>query len=95
MKSTILLFAFFLCLTIKGITQELADDVKTLQLLDKAEANNSITEGNNEFAFKLYHQLINEKQNKNIFFSPFSISTAIAMAYAGARNETAQQIAVI
>jgi serpin B len=46
---------------------------------------------NTDFAFNLYHQL--ESQSGNIFFSPESISAAMAMLYAGAKGETAQQIA--
>jgi serpin B len=51
----------------------------------------SVVEGNNAFAVELYGQL--RKQSGNLFFSPESISTAFAMAYAGARGETASQMA--
>jgi serpin B len=54
---------------------------------DKAEA----AKGNNKFAMDLYHKLAGEKGN--LFFSPASISTALAMTYAGARGETASQMA--
>jgi len=50
-----------------------------------------IVTGNNEFAFDLYAKLKNKEGN--IFFSPFSISTALAMTYAGARGDTAEQMA--
>jgi serpin B len=43
--------------------------------------------GNNRFALELYGKLKNEKSN--VFVSPYSISTALAMVYAGARGETA------
>lgn len=46
--------------------------------------------GNTDFALDLYQQVHDEPGN--LFYSPFSISIALAMAYAGARNETAQQI---
>src|ERR1700691_2589676 len=46
---------------------------------------------NNAFAVALYGQL--RSQSGNLFFSPESISTALAMAYAGARGDTASQMA--
>jgi serpin B len=50
-----------------------------------------VVEGDNAFAVALYGQL--QKQSGNLFFSPESISTALAMAYAGARGETASEMA--
>jgi serpin B len=57
-------------------------------------ANNpqGIVDGNNKFAFNLYHQVHGSTIGNNLFYSPFSISTALAMVYAGARTETALQI---
>lgn len=46
--------------------------------------------GSNAFAVDLYGQL--RSQPGNLFFSPESISTAFAMAYAGARGQTAAQM---
>jgi serpin B len=50
-----------------------------------------LVEGNSAFAFDLY-QAIREKGG-NLFYSPYSISLALAMTYAGARNVTEQQMA--
>ncbi|PWU09208.1 MAG: serpin family protein [Verrucomicrobia bacterium] len=50
-------------------------------------------EDNNAFAFDLYAQL--KDQPGNLFFSPYSISTCLAMAYAGARGETEKQMAQV
>ena len=49
--------------------------------------------GNTGFAFDLYKQLAAKGPEDNIFFSPFSISTALAMTYAGARGNTEKQMA--
>src|ERR1700691_3844697 len=51
----------------------------------------AVVEGNNAFAIELYGQLHN--RSGNLFFSPESISTALAMTYAGARADTAAEIA--
>ena len=46
--------------------------------------------GNNAFAFDLYRTLSNGEGN--FFYSPFSISQALAMTSAGARGETLRQM---
>jgi serpin B len=51
----------------------------------------SLVKSNTRFAFDLYHHL--RSSRNNLFFSPFSISEAIAMVYGGSKNETADQIA--
>jgi serpin B len=51
----------------------------------------SLVEGNSAFALELYQALKGEEGN--LFYSPYSISLALAMTYAGARGETAQQMA--
>jgi serine protease inhibitor len=50
-----------------------------------------VVEGNTEFAVDLYHQL--RTREGNLILSPFSISTALAMTYAGARGNTERQMA--
>jgi len=50
-----------------------------------------VVAGNNKFALELYAKLQN--QQGNLFLSPYSISTALAMAYAGARGQTEKQMA--
>ncbi len=50
-----------------------------------------VVRGNNQFAWDLYAKL--REAEGNLFFSPYSISTALAMTYAGARGETAEQMA--
>ena len=58
------------------------------------EGIKQVVNANNQFAIDLYQQI--NKQAKqvenNIFFSPYSLSTAMAMLYAAAEGETKQQI---
>ncbi len=51
----------------------------------------SLTDGNSVFAFNLYKLL--SKDDGNLFYSPYSISAALAMTYAGARGDTEKQMA--
>lgn len=51
---------------------------------------NTVIEGNTKFALNIYRELVDE--SKNQILSPYSISTAIAMAYAGADGNTATEI---
>jgi len=51
-----------------------------------------LSEGNTEFAFDLYQELTQTGDN-NFFFSPLSISIALAMTYAGSLGETKSQMA--
>ncbi len=55
---------------------------------------NQLACDNSNFAFDLYRALSGEKEKEeNLFFSPYSISQVLAMAYAGARGETERQMA--
>ncbi|MEW6229028.1 MAG: serpin family protein [Bacillota bacterium] len=63
-----------------------------LSATDKADID-SVVAGNNSFAFDFYRQLA--KDEGNLFFSPYSVSSALAMTYAGAREETARQMASV
>ncbi|OJJ20309.1 hypothetical protein BKI52_17750 [marine bacterium AO1-C] len=56
--------------------------------------NNATVKGNNQFAIELYKQLT-KGQNTNFFASPYSISSALAMTYAGAQNTTATEMAKV
>lgn len=51
-----------------------------------------ISSANNQFAFGFYSQIAQDNEKDNIFFSPTSMSTAFAIAYEGARDDTARQI---
>lgn len=51
----------------------------------------NLVAGNTAFALDLYDKL--KRGQGNLFFSPYSISTALAMTYAGARGQTEKQMA--
>ena len=48
-------------------------------------------DGNTAFALDLYQKL--KDRPGNLFFSPYSISTSLAMTYAGARGQTESEMA--
>jgi len=78
-----LLLAFIPCLILPAAS---AAQVSPQATADRSE----VVEGNNAFAVDLYGHL--RARSGNLFFSPESISTALAMAYAGARGDTAAQM---
>lgn len=59
-----------------------------------SDSGNNVVEANNRFAFDLYSQLANDPEyaGSNLFFSPFSISSALAVTYEGARGSTSDEI---
>ena len=55
----------------------------------------AVIRGDNQFAMDLYAQLGREQPGKNLFFSPTSISVALAMTAAGARGPTQSEMAKV
>ncbi|MBN2560982.1 MAG: serpin family protein [Phycisphaerae bacterium] len=53
----------------------------------------TVVKGNSAFALDLHARL--KKEDGNLIFSPYSISTALAMTYAGARGQTERQMAQV
>ena len=51
---------------------------------------NNVVDANNQFAFDLYSRY--QSKDGNMFFSPYSISSALAMTYEGAKGQTAQEM---
>jgi len=50
-----------------------------------------VVNANNKFALELYSEL-SESEEGNIFYSPYSIFSALAMTYEGARGNTAKEM---
>ncbi len=69
----------------------LADDSLAAASLGEADVA-AVARSINAFAWDLYREL-QAQNDENLFLSPMSISTALAMLYAGARGETAAQMA--
>jgi serpin B len=91
--SAVLLFSTFSC----AQTQNYGDEAKSDKPYDSSPAVSDsalaeLVKGNNEFAFDIYRQLSAAKEG-NFFYSPYSISLALAMAYAGANGQTEEQMA--
>lgn len=90
--ATIVLFGLVAC---AGSVQ--ADILKSDKPRNTSPAVNpadmsSLVASNSDFAFGLYRAL--KDADGNIFYSPYSISEALAMTYGGARGETEKQMAI-
>lgn len=68
--------------------------LSTLNVFAQTNSNvEAVVQGNTEFAIDLYKRIKTEEGN--VFFSPYSISTSLALTFGGTREETAKQIADI
>jgi len=79
-----------------SVTQadELKSEEPRLSPLSPDEAQvDALVQGNSAFAFDLYQLLYGAEENA--FYSPYSISLALAMTYAGAHGVTEQQMAEV
>lgn len=70
------------------------DNEQPVPILDDTESTSekvsTVIEANNQFALDLYSKY--RAKEGNIFFSPYSISTALAMTYEGAKGQTAEEM---
>jgi serpin B len=55
--------------------------------------NSNLAAASNAFGFDLFQQLRRQDANKNVFFSPLSVTVALAMTYNGAAGETKNAMA--
>ncbi|CAN7938364.1 unnamed protein product [Ixodes hexagonus] len=59
---------------------------------DAQDSDVKLAEANNRFGLKLFKELSSASTESNLFFSPTSISIALAMLYAGARGNTETEL---
>ncbi len=89
---TMLLVAGMSLLLVACTDKEIPEpEEKVLDNFDQGLANSS-----NEFGFELLRELMQEEgEEENLFISPTSIYTALAMTYNGARGETREAMAEV
>lgn len=98
MKSALYLCVLLLGLQVQGQHRSNINNEQQKQKMphSPAEGKNlahvKLASSNADFAFKFYKQVREKNSNKNIFFSPLSISTAFAMLSLGARSNTLNQL---
>lgn len=83
--------SYSLVRSVDGVETFVASDVLKKAPSEVDSDLNALVKGNNQFAIDLYSRLCTEPGN--LFFSPNSISTALAMTYAGAKADTESQMA--
>lgn len=77
---------------VKTVASELPRD--TSPSVPAADAD-ALRDGNTAFAVDMYRSIASSPSfaKQNVFYSPYSISSALAMTYAGARGNTATEMA--
>lgn len=109
MSVLVIMIVFSLIACIPSVTKDSPATQRTTPDANKSESTEAssnilapnktdlenLVNGNSAFAFDLYQTLTKDPENKerNLFFSPYSISLALAMAYTGARRDTERQMA--
>ena len=94
------IFLVILCTFLAGCTgtpdsagTETATPTPVQNVSETGSAVESVVNANDMFAFDIYKKLASEEnEDDNLFLSPFSISSALALTYEGAKGETADQI---
>lgn len=64
-------------------------------LLQSDQQLDNFVQANNEFALAIFQQLRSENPGQNMIFSPHSILFALAMTYAGAGGQTADEMRTV
>jgi len=83
------------CVLILAVVMATTADCQSAKKTTASEKTDKqlVAAGNNEFALELYAKL--RSTEGNLFFSPYSISSALAMTYCGARGRTETEMATV
>ncbi|MCJ8747015.1 hypothetical protein PDJAM_G00148560 [Pangasius djambal] len=76
----------FISTSVHGALQQHSDSD------DHEDHMKALSEMNSDFAFRLYKSIVSGAQSQNVFFSPLSVSMALAAVSLGAGGETHQQL---
>ena len=87
--------AIILLTTVLSCSADENLSVLEAQSITNTQAVQELVRGNNEFALDLYKEVCDMQESDNIFFSPYSISSALGMTYAGAGGQTAVEMAEV
>ncbi len=91
-KEVISIFIFIVLLMMPGCKSKNKIS-ETRNPMRQSATIKDISEANNEFALSLYKKLGDDE--KNLVFSPYSITSALAVTYAGAKGNTAREMAEV
>ena len=94
MKQNTIAFCLLICigLLLSGCkSQKQSADGSTVPV--SAFNASNLAESNNHFAIDLFKKI--QSTSDNLVYSPYSISTVLAMTYSGAAGETAEQMSEV
>ena len=84
--------AALLSILIFGLYSQEVSAAESRQKEPTSMETQQTVQASNAFAIELYQRLAQEQEKDNLFFSPYSLFSALAMALEGAHGETARQM---
>ena len=87
----ILLGAVFIGIYYNSQNNVQSDEIVAVDTFATTRSVQSLVDSLNDFSFAFYDEIIKDEES-NVFYSPYSIFTALSMAYEGARENTVVQM---